>query len=64
MVEGTVLAPPTLAALTVPVKAGAVEETSRVAGLGGAVDPLPPWLALALAILAHPFLSTPWLTRR
>ena len=58
------LAPPTLAALTVPVKAGAVEETSWVAGLGGAVDPLPPCLALTFAILAHPLLSTPWLTRR
>jgi hypothetical protein len=64
VVEGTVLAPPTLAALTVSVKAGAVEEASRVAGLGGAVDPLPPWLALAFAILALALLSTPWLTRR
>ena len=64
VVEGAVLAPPTLAALTVPLKAGAVEEASRVAGLGGAVDPLPPCVALALAILALSLLSTPWLTRR
>ena len=64
VVEGAVLASPTLAALTVSLKAGAVEEASRVAGLGGAVDPLPPCVALALAILALSLLSTPWLTRR
>ena len=64
VVEGAVLASPTLAALTVSLKAGAVEEASRVAGLGGAVDPLPPWVALAFSILAHPLLSTPWLARR
>ena len=64
MVEGAVLAPPTLAALTVSLKAGAVEEASRVAGLGGAVNPLPPCVAIAFAILALALLSTPWLTRR
>ena len=63
-VEGAVLAPPPLAAVTLSVEAGAVEETSRVARLGGAVHPLPSWVALAFAILAFALLSTPWLARR
>ena len=64
MVKSTVLAPPTLAAVTLSFKAAAMEETSRVTGLGGAVHPFPPWVALAFAILALALLSTPWFTRR
>ena len=64
VVEGTVPASPPLAAVTLSVKAGAVEETSRIARLGGAVHPLPSWIALAFAILAFALLSTPWLARR
>ena len=41
VVKGTVLAPPPLTAVTLSIKAGAMEEASRVAGLGVAVHPLP-----------------------
>ena len=64
MVEGAVLASPPLAAVTLAVEAGAVEETSWVAGLGVAVRSLPAGVALALAIHAPALLSTPGLARR
>ena len=63
VVEGAVLASPTLAAVTLAVEAGAVEETSWVAGLGVAVRSLPARVALALAIHAPALLSTPRLAR-
>ena len=64
VVEGAVLASPTLAAVTLAVEAGAVEETSWVAGLGVAVRSLPSGVALALAIHAPALLATPGLARR